>query len=104
VNWKRSFLRIWITLSLVWLVAATGLSFAMFSVSQEQIRKPTDVEIAECNKKRGGPWCNDSLVEKVRVWKIPPWPILLGIASVPILLLGSGAVIAWVIRGFKARS
>ena len=45
--------------------------------------------------------CYDTLVEYVRDWNLPEWRVMAAIISVPALVLGLGAAVAWVIIGFR---
>lgn len=103
MNWKRGLLRLWVIISLLWLVAATGASLMVFS-KQRQL---TVAEIAErreqCEETRPTDiFCRMVPIETVTVWQLPPWPVLAGVASVPVVLFVLGAAGYWVARGFKA--
>ncbi len=102
MNWKRGILRLWVIISLLWLLAATGASFLVSSKLEERTSQPTAAEIAECEEIVPKTFVCFGEVEVVRVWQLPPWPQLAGVASVPILLLILGAAGYWVAKGFKA--
>ena len=102
MNWKRGLLRLWVIISLLWLVVATGASLMGYS----QQRQLTAAEIAErreqCEETRPtDARCKLVSMETVTVWQLPPWPLLAGVASVPILLFVLGAAGYWAAKGFK---
>jgi hypothetical protein len=95
VNWKRGFLRLWVIVSLLWLVVVTGFAFLAASKQEERIRQSAPAEIAECE------FCEFPAVEYETVWRMPPWWVLVVAAGVPLLLLAVGVAGYWVARGFK---
>ena len=89
----------------LWLLVATGVSFMISSKHEQRTRQLTTAEITECEKADPKPiYCIASRRETVTIWLLPPWPMLAGVASVPILLFVLGAAGYWVAKGFKAAS
>ena len=95
MNWKSGFLRLWVIVSLLWLVMVTGFAFLAASKQEERTRQPTPAEMAECE------FCEFPAIEYETVWHMPPWWVLGVAAGVPLLLLAVGAAGCWVGRGFK---
>jgi hypothetical protein len=101
VKWKRGFLRLWVIVSLLWLVVVAGLASLASSTQEERARQPTPAEIAECEIRSGSEFCEFPTVEYETVWHIPPWWVLVVAAGVPLLLLAAGIASYWAARGFK---
>lgn len=99
MNWKRGLLRVWIIVSLLWLLMATGGAFMAFS-KQEAQYKPYATK-AECESDTASFRCGLDVLESVTVWHLPPLWVLVGITAVPLVLLGLGTAGYWVARGFK---
>ena len=93
-------LRLWVVAAFLWLALAGGVYIAAFSKVEERTR-PLTVE--ECESMAPGKPCprNIERLEYVRVWQMPPWWFLAGVIAGPLILLGIGSGIFWVIRGFK---
>lgn len=124
MNWKRGLFRLWLFVSLLWLVGAGSLAVLESSPVKEERRTPTAAESAECETQllldapdsEGSldfssygtpldtteltPLCSKHIFESVRVWKLPEWRVIAAILAVPGLVLGLGVATGWVALGF----
>lgn len=102
MNWKRGLLRVWVVTSAVWLILV-GSNLAIDSSTSRQIeRPPTEAEVGACMDYRPGPWCSADIVEAIRSWTMPGWSAAVFTLAPPLLVLGLGLAITWVIRGFRS--
>ena len=102
LNWKRGMVRIWIVLSLLWLAVANGAVLLVFSEQQERIAQPTVNEHARWNEAEPASRnYHIETIEYIRVFHMPPWPILAVIISLPVAVFGIGVIVYWVALGFR---
>ena len=87
MNWKRGLFRLWVVISLLWLLAATGIALEIAA----EMRPDTSAK---------SEWDELDPPKYMKVWHFPPWPVVIGVVAVPFLLLGLGSTAYWVARGF----
>lgn len=108
MNWKRGLFRVWLVLSIVWVVGATAWCINFASTPRDVWRDPTPQEIEICvamAEAQGlrGTRCDDRFSER----KLPPLnaPNLTGYAFAifipPLGVWVVALITAWIGRGFR---
>ena len=104
MNWKGGLLRLWMVCSLLWVAVATPPLVSFFSeeqvLSAEEQGLQTAADEAECAADPSSAACFPTVHTRT-VWRWPPWWALALEAAVPLLLLGIGATVYWVVAGFR---
>lgn len=116
INWRRGLFRIWIAVSVVWILCVAGVMWEPINravnthtwtatsnatgkeISVRSDHKPTNAELDETFR-------NDSLgiprIESPPLWREIALLLLLAI-TLPAALLAGGWATEWMVRGFRA--
>ena len=105
LNWTRGLFRLWVLLSVLWIVGVTALAWSDPWRVTAYGRAPTAEEVKGCNEKTPGPWCKDWFVWEPTVQERAFHLRWYGAAAfgVPFVVLLLGVSGRWVLAGFKSQ-